>query len=122
MHWFQSSGITILKSQVRFNFGIGHGVILGGLISRIDMTLQGYRAILLETIPPQWKEELRMPLIQRGLAHAYGRREDKFEVGIQELDASDLVVNVYSKSELDDAEQLAQQLAEKVANEYAKYM
>ena len=39
-----------------------------------------------------------MPLIQRGLARAYYRPENEFVVGIQELDASDLVVTSYSKT------------------------
>lgn len=121
MDWFQREGITTINSQVRLNFSLGHGLILGGLISRVDMTAKGYRAILLEAIPLRWEEELRMPLIQRSLAHTYGRPEDEFVVGIQELDASDLAVTSYSKIDIDRAEQIGQQLAEEVANELTKY-
>ena len=61
-----------------------------------------------------------MPLIQRGLARLYGRPEDEFVIGIQELDASDLAVTSYSKTDIDHAEQIVQQLAEEVANEFTK--
>lgn len=114
--WFQSERITIFGSRVLLNLSLGHGLILGGIIPRVDMIPQGYRAILLDEIPLQWEEELRMPLIQRGLARTYSRPEDEFMVGIQELDASDLVVTSYSKKDIDHAELIVQQLAEEVAN------
>ena len=103
------------------HLNLGHGLILGGIVPRVDVIPQGYRAILLEEIPPRWKEELRMPLIQRSLARTYSRPEDEFVVGIQELDASDLAVTSYSKIDIDHAEQIGQQLAEEVANELTKY-
>ena len=121
MNWFQNEGVTTIGSRIRLGFRIDREVILTGLIPRIDITPQGYRAILLENITLGWKEELRMPLIQRGLARAYYRPESEFVVGIQELDASDLVVTSYSKTTIDEAEQVILQLAEEVANEFAKY-
>lgn len=119
--WLQSERITIVGSRVLLNLSLSQGLSLGGIIPRVDMIPQGYRVILLDEIPLRWEEELRMPLIQRGLARTYGRPEDDFVVGIQELDASDLAVVSYSKTEIDHAEQIAQQLAEKVINEFAKY-
>lgn len=117
MNWFQSEGIMPIRSQFPLNFGLGHGVILGGYISRVDMMPKPkeYRAILLENIPFQWDKELRMPLIQRSLARFFHRREDKFLVGIQELDARNLVETSYSKAAMNDAEQIARQLAEEMA-------
>ena len=120
MKWFQSKRITVFGSRVLLNLSLGHGLILGGIIPRVDMIPQGYRAILLDEIPLRWEEELRMPLIQRGLARAYSRPEDEFMVGIQELDASDLAVTSYSKTDIDHAEQIVQQIAEEVANELTK--
>jgi hypothetical protein len=119
--WYISEGIIVIDSRVRLDFELGHGIILGGLVSRIDMIQQGYRAVLLETIQPGWKEELRMPLIQRALAAAYERPENEFVVGIQELDASELTVTSYSQTDMDNAEQIAQQLARQVAVELAKH-
>ena len=126
MNWFQSEGIMPIGSQFPLNFGLGYGVILGGYISRVDMMPKpkGYRAILLENIPLRWDEELRMPLIQRGVALTCQRPEDKFVVGIQELDTCDLVETSYSKEAINDAEQIAWQLAEEVArtaNEVGEY-
>ena len=117
MNWFQSEEIMLIRPQFPLNFGLGHGVILGGYISRVDMMLKPkrYRAILLENIPLQWDKELRMPLIQKSLARFFHRPEEKFLVGIQELDARDLVEVTYSKTTMDDTEQIARQLAEEMA-------
>ena len=120
MNWFKNETITTIASRILLNFSLGHGFTLGGIISRVDMIPKGYRAILLEEIPLRWEEELRMPLIQRSLARVYGRPEDEFVVGIQELDASDLAVTSYSETDIDHAEQIVQQLAEEVANELTK--
>ena len=124
VNWFQNEPITTIDSRVPLKFGLGHTVILGGIISRVDMTVEGYRAILLENIPFRWDKELRMPLIQRSLARVYYRPEDKFVVGIQEPDARALVETSYSIAAIDEAEQIARQLAEKiadVASEFDKY-
>ena len=122
MNWFQSERTMIFDSRFRLNFSLGHELVLGGNIHRVDIIpTGGYRAILLEEIPLRWEEELRMPLIQRALACAYYRPEAEFVVGIQELDASKLVVTSYSTTAIDHAEQIVRQLAEEVANEVAKY-
>ncbi len=121
INWFQNEKITTIDSRVRLRFNLGHDLSLGGFILRVDMTPQGYRAILLDEISLRWEEELRMPLIQRGLARFYHRSENKFAVGIQELDSSNLVETSYSRADIDDAEQIVRQLAEVVANEFAKY-
>lgn len=124
MSWFQCEGIMVIDSRARLNFDLGHGIILGGHISRVDVTTKGYRAILLENIPLRWDKELRMPLIQRSLAHTYHRPEDKFVVGIQELDARALVETSYSKASMNDAQQIARQMAEEMAraaNEVEEY-
>lgn len=115
--WFQSRKITTARSRVTLNFDIGNGLILGGIICRIDMIPQGYRAILLQEIPLQWEEELRMPLIQRGIARTFYRPEEDFKVGFQELDTSNLVDNSYSKKEIDNAQMIVKQLAEEVISE-----
>lgn len=120
-NWFQSERVMVFDSRVRLKFSLGHELVLGGIIQRVDLTPTGYRAIILEEIPLRWEEELRMPLIQRGLACAYSRPEDEFVVGIQELDASNLVVTSYSTTVIDHAEQIVRQLAEEVVNEASKY-
>lgn len=121
INWFQNEKITTIDSRVLLRFNLGHGLTLGGLILRVDMAPQGYRAILLDEISLSWEEELRMPLIQRELARCYHRPENKFAVGIQELDSSNLVETSYSRADIDDAEQIVRQLASEVANEFAKY-
>lgn len=121
IYWYRSEGIILIDSRFRLDYELGHGIILGGLVSRIDMIQQGYRAVLLGNIHPGWEEELRMPLIQRALAVAYQRPENEFVVGVQELDASELAVTSYSQTDMANAERIAQQLTRQVAVELAKH-
>ena len=81
------------------------------------MTPQGYRAIILGPVNQGSMEELRMPLIQRAVARATGRPEDEFTVGMQELDASNMVVRSFSRTEIEDAYNIAQATAAQVAIE-----
>jgi hypothetical protein len=81
------------------------------------MTPEGYRAVLLDRVREGWEQELRMPLIQRIVATTYGRPEDEFAVGYQELDASNLQTISYSVSQIDAAEETARQLAVRVMTE-----
>jgi hypothetical protein len=65
-------------------------------------------------------EALRMPLIQRAVARVMGRPEDEFGVGVQELDASNMVLRNFSQSEINEAFSVAQSLASDVADEVNK--
>jgi hypothetical protein len=121
VYWFHKSGVLMADHRCRLEFDLGSGMILGGVISRLDITSGGYRSILLGAIPPTWRREVRMPLIQRGMAKKYGRPEDEFEIAYQELDASDLQATSYSRVELDEAEERARRLAEGVNREILKY-
>lgn len=121
VYWFLNSGLIVADHRSRLDFDLGSGVSLGGQISRLDMMPDGYRAVLLGKIPPGWRQELRMPLIQRGAARKYSRPEDEVSVGLQELDASNLETVSFSPTELDEAEETARQLAAGVDSEIKKY-
>ena len=90
-------------------------------MSRVDITSDGYRAILLGLRKPTWQQETRMPLIQRAMATKYERPEDEVSVGYQKLDGGELDVATYSQSALNEAENLARQLALTVAIEVAAF-
>jgi hypothetical protein len=120
--WLNKAGVVVADQRFRINSDLGSGLILGGVISRIDMTAEGYRAVLLGPIKSLWRDELRMPLIQRIVAKAYGRSEVDFSVGCQELDASNMGVISYSSADIDQAEERAQSLATTIKIESAKYI
>ena len=121
VYWFNNSGVIVADHRARLNFDLGSGLILGGTVSRLDVTSDGYRAILLTKIRPGWQEELRMRLIQRAMARKYGRPEAEVAVGYQELDASNIETALYSKEELDEAEVKSRGLALGVMVEALKY-
>jgi hypothetical protein len=121
VYWFRNSGVIVADHRARLNLELGPGLTLGGVVSRLDITSSGYRAILLNRIRPSWQEETRMRLIQRGMARKYGRSEEEFTVGYQELDASNLEATSYSQEELDEAEETSRQLAEEILVEVLKY-
>lgn len=117
LHWFEGSGLIVADHRSTLSFDLGSELILGGTVSRLDITSDGYRAILLASRTPGWQQEIRMPLIQRAMAVKYGRPEDELSVGYQGLDGTDLEVLIYSQADLDQAESVARQLAETVSTE-----
>ena len=119
--WFVNSGVTVAGGRFLLSMDLGSDITLGGFIGRIDLTQNGYRAILLENIMPAWDEDLRMPLIQIGIAKAFGRPINEVSVGIQELDASNLVVCCFKPEELATASHVAQYLSNQISRELSNY-
>lgn len=100
--WASAEGLRVADTNVNIACEIGF-LELRGQISRIDVTSVGYRAVLLGEVPADWHSQLRMPLIQLAVALMYGRRQDKTEVGFQNLDASNLVTLLYTERQIDKA-------------------
>lgn len=121
LNWYYGSGLTVADQRVRIESNLGEGLILGGIIPRIDMLTDGYRAVLLGPAPAAWKQELRMPLIQRVVAKTYGRAEEQFSVAYQKLDGTDIQEALYSSTELNEADDTARRLASTVMTEAKKY-
>jgi hypothetical protein len=119
VQWYQNANIVVADHRSRLDYGLGAGVILGGTISRLDITDHGYRAILLGQRNPVWSNELRMPLIQRAMAIKYERPEDELSVGYQNLDGTQIELVLYSDDVLNLAENTAQQLATTISAEAA---
>jgi len=89
--WYSKAGIVIADSNVTINYpsqGMWH---LGGIVARVDVTDLGYRAILFEAFDNNWKNQLRMPLIQLAIAEQYGRPPGEVYVGFQDLDGNSAV-------------------------------
>jgi len=71
IRWHRRSGIIVADSNIRLSYSIGGFLDLSGLISRLDITDIGYRAIILGAGRANWRAELRMPLIQNAIALKY---------------------------------------------------
>src|SRR5262249_11274454 len=77
---------------------------LRGSVHRLDVLPNGYRAILLGNYQPNWKNQLRMPLLQRAVARKFGRPADKVTMGVQYLDGTSLVEHQFSQRDVTNAE------------------
>lgn len=114
VRWHRRSGIVVADSNVRLSYSTGGFLDLGGLISRLDITDTGYRAIILGAGRANWRAELRMPLIQSAIALRYGRPVDEITVGVQEADGGALEEEAYSSAQITAARQEFQRLGEGV--------
>jgi hypothetical protein len=57
--------------------------LLRGRIDRFDMRIAGgYRATMTQLEQSAWEEELRWPLIQKGIANDLGAPPNEVEVGV----------------------------------------
>ena len=95
---------------------LSHELEMGGLISRIDLTQDGYRGIDFSPVVPSWKSELRWPLIQLALSRLYGRPVTEFSVGHQDLTTMKIRVISFGEAEAEQALGHAGKLAEDVAS------
>jgi hypothetical protein len=114
IRWHRRSGIVVADSNIRLSYSIGAFLDLGGLISRLDITGVGYRAIILGAGQSNWRNELRMPLIQNAIALRYGRPVDEVAIGVQEPNGSALEEQIYTSVQIASARQEFQRLGEGV--------
>jgi hypothetical protein len=116
--WAEREGLIVADRKVRLGYDLGSGVLLGGEVSRVDVDLAGgYRGVLLGACDPNWRTELRTPLLQRAVARHFDRDEAEVTVGVQALDGSDLQTVQFSHAEIDAAEAGARSLAARLAQE-----
>jgi len=111
--WAESERLKVADTQVKITLPVGF-LELRGLVSRVDVTATGYRAVLLGPAPPKWQLQLRMPLIQAAISKIYSRPTEKIAVGFQESDGSSLLTLVFGPKQIRAAEQQFQILGEAV--------
>lgn len=118
--WCQTTVPIVAARKLRINHALGSDWILGGEISRIDIHSNAtrYRGILLVVPPPDWRQQIRMPLIQRALSETLQRSENMIDVGFQNIDGSDLQIESYSKRDIDSADERAHELASNLSDEW----
>lgn len=114
MKWHQDSDISTADSNTPILLDVGGYLELSGLISRVDVTEHGYRGVLLGVTDSNWKDQLRMPLIQRALAEKYVRPVQDIMVGIQAIDGSSLEVVTFSPLQIREAEREFRDLGERI--------
>lgn len=97
--WCEATKVKTADSMIRISLDLGGYLQLGGIVSRVDVTTRGYRGVLLGVKQMGWKEQLRMPLLQKALSVKYVRPMESIEVGVQDLDGSSLQTKSYSSAE-----------------------
>ncbi len=112
--WCVDSATITADSGVRLGLNPQGYLTLVGEIPRLDITTDGYRGVLLGTSPTGWRNQLRMPLLQRAIAIKYGRPVDEIGIGIQDLDGSGLQVAIFSMGQIRTAEREFLDLGERV--------
>lgn len=114
--WWESEHPVLADVRIRLELPLFAGVALGGLVSRIDYTDRGYRAVLLGGNTAGWMAQDRFPVIQRALASLYEVPEQEFSVGVQELNGSGLATTTFTQLDVQAAVAAAMDAAEQVAN------
>jgi hypothetical protein len=115
--WCRDTRVTVAACRLRLNFDLGSDLILGGLVSRVDVTERGYRGVLLAKPGPTWRLGFRMALIQVALARRLERPESECSVGFQDLDGENLDVRDHPEDRRRSAEQMARALASRISEE-----
>ena len=101
---YQATGNTITNLGARISITIDSDFQLTGEIPRIDIVPSGGYAIwLFSRSDRQWKDELRMPIIQYYFAQTFGVDISSVSVGFYFFTAARYDSNRYSQAKIDNA-------------------
>ena len=116
VRWFNDSATTVGNNWVNISLDLGHGQVLGGRVSRVDVVQDGYRAVLLEhPIPTNWQTHLRMPLIQLAVSNQLQRSLETVAVGVQDINGDSLATVTFDAQAIDGALQRGRAIAAQLA-------
>jgi hypothetical protein len=119
--WFQSAGIVVVSSDFLLRDLSQNFLTLGGKISRLDLVKSGYRTVLFGDATVDWRNELRLPLIQNLIATMFARPAEEISVGFQKLNGKELETTKYSASEIIGAQKRFKALTRTVQEQSSKY-
>jgi|WetSurMetagenome_2_1015567.scaffolds.fasta_scaffold56843_4 hypothetical protein len=122
MRWYKRTSPVVVGSKLLLDYDLGSGWRLGGEISRADLDPRTgkYGCVILGKAPPNWRQQIRIPLIQRALADKLERPEIDISVGYQNLDGTSIELVSFSLKKLDEAEATARELMRDVAEEWRR--
>jgi hypothetical protein len=120
--WYERASPVVVGSKLILDYDLGSGWRLGGEISRADLDPRTgrYNCVILGKAPLNWRQQIRMPLIQRALAHKVVRPETDVSVGFQNLDGTSIELVSFPLRKLDEAEEAARELIRDVAQEWRR--
>ena len=103
--WIAESGTIVVQYKLRIAKDLGHDMTLIGEVPRIDLDVDdgGYNGILLGPAPADWRDQLRMPVLQAAIAEGLQRMPNEVAIGVQDLDGTGLQITQYSAAEIRDA-------------------
>jgi hypothetical protein len=111
IRWATSERVKMVDFKVNISLPSGF-LELRGEIGRVDITATGYRAVLFGRPAANWRQQLRMPLIQVAIGQMYGRPTEDVEVGFQELDGSNLQTIIFTAAQTTSAQRRFRGLGE----------
>ena len=102
VRWRKASDLVFVQDRLRIALDLRHGVIIGGEIPVINLDPEAdtYLAVILGETAPNWKSQLRMPLLQAAVADRLSRQRGDVYLGIQGLDGGDLQLHQFSGAEI----------------------
>lgn len=115
--WFAGSGLVVGGVRIRIALEASASLTLSGEVSRVDVVDVGYRGVLLGRHSADWKSEMRMPLLQLGLAEVLARPVQEVTIGVQDLDGGGLASTRFAERAIARAQVRLRGLAKTLAAE-----
>jgi hypothetical protein len=117
VEWYLAAEVIVGAVRTRVAVEVSASLTLSGEVSRVDVVEGGYRGILLGRHSADWKDELRMPLLQLGLGNALARPVAEVGIGVQNLDGGGLQSTRFDSYAIARAQKRLRDLAKTLAEE-----
>jgi hypothetical protein len=117
VEWYREAGVIVGAVRIRVAVEVPASLTLCGEVSRVDVLSVGYRGVLLGPHSAEWIDELRMPLLQLGLATVLARPVAEVEIGVQGLDGGGLKATRFGTHDIARAQKRLRDLARTLQHE-----
>lgn len=113
---YNDLGVSTFKAFARIAIPLNRQVLLSGEVLRIDIIPQGgYSTYILEKESREWRNELRMPLIQGFLSNELNCRPGEMRVGMYFYQSGIHLSTTYASKEIRRAVEEASEIADILA-------